>query len=228
MTAPAAVAGAYTIGLADFGPAIDSTGVSGTLVAALDPADTVGPTTFDACSPITNTSAVAGKIALVDRGNCTFVVKTKNAQDAGAIAVVVADNRVESLPPGMAGVDPSITIPTVSVSQADGAALRASLGSTVTVRILLDPTRLAGTDSTGHLRLYAPNPIESGSSISHWDTTAFPNLLMEPNVSSDLSHSVDLTLPALRDMGWYPDIPAQATPTPVHRTHTPHVQPPRP
>ncbi len=228
VSAPAAVAGTYTIGLAEFGPAIDATGVSGTLVAALDPADTTGPTTFDACSPITNASAVAGRIALVDRGNCNFVVKTMNAQDAGAIAVVVADNRVESLPPGMAGVDPSITIPTISVSQADGAALRGSLGSTVTVRILLDPTRLAGTDSTGHVRLYAPNPIEPGSSISHWDTTAFPNLLMEPNVSSDLSHGVDLTLPALRDIGWYPDFAARTTPTLVHRTHTPHLEAPRP
>jgi hypothetical protein len=37
-------------------------------------------------------AAVAGKIALVDRGLCGFIVKLKNAQDAGAAAVLVADN----------------------------------------------------------------------------------------------------------------------------------------
>jgi hypothetical protein len=51
--------------------------------------------------------------------------------------------------------------------------------------------------------LYAPNPVEPGSSISHWDTSAHPNLLMEPNLSSDLQHNVDLTLPLLRDIGWF-------------------------
>jgi hypothetical protein len=53
------------------------------------------------------------------------------------------------------------------------------------------------------MRLYAPNPVEQGSSISHWDTSAMPNLLMEPNLSADLPHTVDLTLPALRDIGWF-------------------------
>ena len=36
--------------------------------------------------------SMTGKIALVDRGTCPFVVKVKNAQNAGAIGVVVADN----------------------------------------------------------------------------------------------------------------------------------------
>ena len=54
-------------------------------------------------------------------------------------------------------------------------------------------------------RLYAPNPTEPGSSISHWDTSATPNLLMEPNLSGDLPHAVDLTLPLLRDIGWRSD-----------------------
>jgi hypothetical protein len=48
-----------------------------------------------------------------------------------------------------------------------------------------------------------PDPIEIGSSTSHWARAAQPNLLMEPNLSSDLSHDVDLTLPLLRDIGWF-------------------------
>jgi PA domain len=39
--------------------------------------------TTDACSVITNGAAVAGNIAIVDRGTCTFVIKVKNAQNAG-------------------------------------------------------------------------------------------------------------------------------------------------
>ncbi len=51
--------------------------------------------------------------------------------------------------------------------------------------------------------MYAPNPYEGGSSISHWDTSASPNLLMEPNISSDLPIALDATLPFMRDIGWF-------------------------
>jgi hypothetical protein len=55
-------------------------------------------------------------------------------------------------------------------------------------------------------RLYAPNPFEAGSSVSHWDTTASPNQLMEPSINADLTHEVtvpfDLTFSLLTDLGW--------------------------
>ena len=57
--------------------------------------------------------------------------------------------------------------------------------------------------------MFNPNPTVAGSSISHWDTIAFPNLLMEPAINPDLTLSVkppqDLTLSLMRDIGWYPD-----------------------
>ncbi len=52
-----------------------------------------GSSVGDGCTAITNAAAVAGRIALIDRGTCTFVVKAKNAQDAGAVAVVIANNQ---------------------------------------------------------------------------------------------------------------------------------------
>ena len=74
-----------------FGSPLTNSGLSGQVVLATDSADSVGPSTTDACSPLTNASAIAGKIALVDRGptggNCTFVLKARNCQSAGAIAV---------------------------------------------------------------------------------------------------------------------------------------------
>jgi len=54
--------------------------------------------------------------------------------------------------------------------------------------------------------MYTPNPLQSGSSVSHWDTSAFPNLLMEPAINNGLTQSVeppqDLTLELLKDTGW--------------------------
>jgi hypothetical protein len=59
-----------------------------------------------------------------------------------------------------------------------------------------------GTDPAGHARLYVPNPVQSGSSISHFDTAANPNLLMEPYITSNLGSDLDLTDEQLFDVGW--------------------------
>jgi len=59
-----------------------------------------------------------------------------------------------------------------------------------------------GTDPAGHARLFAPNPIQSGSSISHFDTAASPNLLMEPYITPNLGSDLDLTDEQLIDVGW--------------------------
>ena len=61
-----------------------------------------------------------------------------------------------------------------------------------------------GTDPAGHARLYAPSRVQSGSSISHFDTAASPNLLMEPFISSNLGSDLDLTDEQLFDVGWTP------------------------
>jgi extracellular elastinolytic metalloproteinase len=84
--------------------------------------------------PATN-AGVTNQIALVDRGTCTFQLKTQNAQAAGASAVIIANNAAGNLPI-LAGsfVNAPETIPTVGVSQADGAAIKAALPATGTVR----------------------------------------------------------------------------------------------
>ena len=192
VTAPAAAASTYSVGTASFGPALSNPGITGQIVAAL-----YGSAT-DACSPIT--SSVSGKIALIDRGNCTFTVKVKNAQTAGAIGAVIVDNTVEGLF-GMSGTDATITIPAVLVTMSDGATLRANLPASANLGT--DATLLAGADAAGRMLLYAPNPYEGGASVSHFDTSAFPNLLMEPDISQDLPIGVDATLPLFSDIGWF-------------------------
>jgi len=208
VNSPPSVAGAYPIGPALFGPALSSTAVTGALVRALDPADATGPTTTDACSPLTNAAAVSGKVALVDRGTCTFVSKVKNCQNAGAIAVVVADNVVEGPLPTMAGTDATITIKSVLIGKTDADAIKLELGSGVDVSLLVDPAVRLGADDADRALLFAPGVVAPGSSVSHWDTIATPNQLMEPAVNGDLTHQVDgvdLTTALMHDIGWFPD-----------------------
>lgn len=88
INSPAGIAGNYEAGAASFGPPLTPSGVTGNVVLADDGVDAG----TDACTPLTNAEAISGNIALVDRGTCTFTVKVKNAQDAGAIGVIVADN----------------------------------------------------------------------------------------------------------------------------------------
>ncbi|HEV3469319.1 MAG TPA: PA domain-containing protein [Pyrinomonadaceae bacterium] len=208
---PASIAGTYQFGTAAFGTPISSLAspVVGSVVPAADAANAAGPATTDGCTPFTNAAAVAGNIALVERGTCGFVVKAANAQAAGATAVIIYNNAANAAgaPPGMAGVDPAVTIPAVSLTRADGLAIIGALP--VTASIGKDNSILAGADTLGRVRLYMPNPVVGGSSGSHYDTIAFKNLLMEPAINPDLTHKLsapdDLTLELMRDVGWFPD-----------------------
>jgi len=77
----------------------------------------------------------------------------------------------------------------------------------------------SGADGSNHARVYTPNPVDPGSSVSHFDTSLTPNQLMEPNISSNLTHSVqppqDLTLPLLFDIGWNGNGGPTPSPTPT-------------
>ncbi len=199
------------LGSASFGPQLDETGVTGNIVLVDDGTVTI----TDACESLINGGAIAGNIALIDRGTCTFAIKAGFAQAAGAIAVIIANNVPGATPPGLGGTDPTITIPVVSVTQADGNAIKAALGGGVNVTLALDPNVLAGADASNRVKLYAPNPYQAGSSISHFDVSAFPNLLMEPAINANLSNNVDLTLAHFTDLGWLNELP-----TPVDRTAT--------
>jgi PA domain len=181
---------------ASFGAALGPRGVRGTLVAPDDGGGVPG----DDCEAFPQPGTIAGNIVLMDRGTCAFTIKVKNAQNAGAVAAVVANNTAGPL--GMGGADPTIVIPSVGITQAFGAALRAAapayvhVGRNVNVR--------AGT-VFNFPRLYAPTAFAQGSSVSHWDTSATPNMLMEPSINVDLTSSVknpdDLTWSLLRDIG---------------------------
>ena len=104
---------------ASFGPAnFDITAE----VALVD--DGTAPTS-NGCEPIVNN--VTGRIALIDRGVCTFAVKAQRAQAAGAIGVIIANNAAGVPAPGLGGVDPTITIPVLSTTLEAGNDLKMRL-----------------------------------------------------------------------------------------------------
>jgi hypothetical protein len=129
--------------------------------------------------------------------------------------VIIYNNaaNVNAAPPGMAddGINGAfVTIPTASIRRADGLSIITQLGGGVIANLGVDPTVRAGADPQGRARVYAPFPVVGGSSISHYDTIASRNLLMEPAINPDLTHKVkspdDLTFELLRDVGWtFPD-----------------------
>ena len=132
---PSPIADTYFGPMAGFGESLVTTGpISGEAVyvgRGCDPA-------YQAGQPLDPyLTDAAGRIALIDRGSCTFAAKVKKAQDLGALMVIVLNNA-----PGpavaMGGADPTITIPSVMVTQGDGNLFRDN-----------DPFNVTISDGTG-------------------------------------------------------------------------------
>lgn len=132
ITSPSGIAGSYEIGTALFGPPVPDEGLAGEIVCMVDapelPAESAAGlaerTTLNGCAPAENAARLQGRIALIDRGECSFVAKVRNAQAAGAIGAIIA-NRAGDSTPILGGADADdIAIPAVSVGASDGNLLR--------------------------------------------------------------------------------------------------------
>lgn len=128
VNSPSSIAGDYFGLSGSFGA--DLTPISGTLVLVDDGSGNPN----EGCSSLTNGAAISGNIAVVYRGSCNFSSKALNAQNEGALAVIVVNN-VSGPAVGMASGDDGdqVTIPTFMLSQADGQAIINELASGVTV-----------------------------------------------------------------------------------------------
>jgi extracellular elastinolytic metalloproteinase len=125
------ISATYPARRAAFSPVITPTGLTGNIVLASDGA---GANATDGCEAITTN--VSNSIALVDRGNCDFVVKAQNALNAGATALIVANTQGDN-PIVMGGASPSI--PAVMIGQTNGAALKALAAPNGTIRAIDPP-----------------------------------------------------------------------------------------
>jgi len=109
-----------------FGPEVSDVGVRGILFA---------PKPAEGCSKVQAPPAVFPSmlpllykhwIALLDRGNCTYVTKVLNVQAAGYHAVIVVNTMGDEIEPMSALPDTArnVSIPSVIVGRTDGASLR--------------------------------------------------------------------------------------------------------
>jgi hypothetical protein len=123
-------AGSYDGSIAMYGPTpIDP--ISGNLVLAIP---------IEANIPLSDD--LTGKIVLIKRGLTTFVTKTRNAQQAGAIAVVIYNNKDGNHVSTTLGDDSSgtdITIPTIFISENSGDLIIANLPANGTIQAKFGP-----------------------------------------------------------------------------------------
>ncbi len=201
-------AGVYVAGDSALGPAVLGPSITGQVMPVVEQ----GAGTGGGCLPFNaaNTLAVTGRIALIDRGVCGFAIKAKNAQNAGAIGVIIANNQAGLLAPG--GADPTVSIPVLGITQAQGNTIKAALQTRSRTRSGLigtfgvTGTQFTGADALGRAQMFAPNPFQGGSSVSHFTDQMFRNQLMEPAINSNLTQSVlppeDMTFRLFQDIGW--------------------------
>jgi hypothetical protein len=166
--------------------------------------DYVYPSSSDACEPILNWWQVAGNNVLIDRGACAFQTKAYNAWQAGAAGAIIVNNDPRSVFELTPVVPFFIPIPVVMVSQADGAKFKSALPYGLSGRLYRDSRFMEGANRNGNVRMYASTSYQPGSSTSHWDTLATPNLLMEPFITGSTapSEDLDLTVELMKDIGW--------------------------
>lgn len=100
--------------------------VEGTLLATEPPT---------ACTEPSNAGTLAGAIALIDRGTCSFATKVEQAESAGALAAIVINNDLNGSPFAMTSNDSTATIPAVMIGYKDGQLLRQQLGENLRIRI---------------------------------------------------------------------------------------------
>jgi len=161
--------------------------------------DGVSAIPSEGCGPLVGFTP--GRIAFIDRGSCLFGQKSLWAQQAGATAVVIANDRDGTDMLQLAGSPGGelVTIPVVMIGENDGNLIRPELPG---VNLTLDVLAISGTHSAGYPLLHAPNQVDGGSSISHWDASALPNALMEPFGIEDRTAEFDITLGLFSDIGW--------------------------
>ena len=119
---PSSIAGDLTYTeTTGWGGAISDGYVYGDLVLVDD--GSADPT--EGCNELINASELEGKIAVALRGTCNFTAKALNAQEAGAIGIIIANNGGQMIQ--MGGTEPSVTIPAIKISTDEGADIISAL-----------------------------------------------------------------------------------------------------
>ena len=104
------------------------------------------PISAEGCNPLINN--LTGKIAVVFRNTCEFGMKALNAQNAGAVGVIVVNrNPGEVIAMGSGASGANVTIPVVMLDLNDGLALIAAMANGPVVAFLGNKTGLFPNDA---------------------------------------------------------------------------------
>jgi extracellular elastinolytic metalloproteinase len=104
----------------------------GDLAGVAGPIKVVQPADGSACNPLL-AGSLSGAVAVVDRGNCTFVAKALNAQSAGAVAVIVVNYPGQDDLVRMYGEDATVTVALAFAGHTDGESIKAAQGAAATL-----------------------------------------------------------------------------------------------
>ncbi|HEX6338977.1 MAG TPA: M36 family metallopeptidase [Jiangellaceae bacterium] len=184
---PSPAAGEYSHTFAAFGPRAAPDNFAGEIVLVDDGDGDGFPN--NGCQPFT---VPADAIALLDRGECNFTVKVANAQAGGASAVVVANN-VPGNPITMGGADPTITIPAIMVSMADGNTIKDGLPASGRIEII-DPG--LPTEADGGPGLTFDFPLDLADHPHEYVEAATTNLFYWCNTAHDLFYKYGFDEPS--------------------------------
>jgi len=130
---PEDIAGNYQFSAPAWGADYQQGTAYGELVLAND--GSANPTL--GCGAFVNAAAMAGNIAVIDRGSCEFGNKAVNAQNAGAIAAIIVNNVAGIIDMGAGAQSGNVTIPTIMVSQADGNLIKQRINQGLAPKALL-------------------------------------------------------------------------------------------
>ncbi len=173
VNSPASIAGEYSVGPAEFGMGYETDLCGNTVLADdmddsdFDPTNPDPGSVTDACtSPVSNAT---GNIVFVDRGDCQFGTKAINAENSGALAVVICNDEetgIINMPPGDDGG--AVTIPVFSMAKADCDVIRVEFGGTVDACLSF----VCGVPNYGPSAYWGHNPGEGdfANGMGDWTT----------------------------------------------------------
>lgn len=145
INAPSSISGEYAALIGNFGPEVPDNAPITKDLALVKKTETTG-TPYDGCGTISNPQEINGKIAVVLRGDCSFVDKVQKAQNAGAVGVLVVNN--VSGTASMGGESTTITIPSFSVTSTVGNPIISNLENNVVVNATLKNVETPYTDGS--------------------------------------------------------------------------------
>ena len=154
VSAPPSIAGKYATKEALFSPPLSERDPLEAELVLVDDDDDTLPSgspgvTSDGCQPLINSDEIAGNIALMQRSGCLFTDMVANAEDAGAIAVLVYN--IAGDPIVMFGENGLVDIPALMIGQADGNLMLAELDAGNKVTVVLEKSFLLTTPENGNV-----------------------------------------------------------------------------